>query len=167
MQFIIYTDGGCKGNRRDANCPGGYGYVMLDPSESVLGEGGGKVMDTTNNQMELLAVIKGLISLQVELNDNYGGAKNNSCMVITDSKYVCDNFDYLPEWKARGWRKKKKGTILNQPLWKQLDKLIPEFNHVEFSWVAGHSGVRYNERADTIVQEYMNGNVKPILAVKE
>ncbi len=161
MEFTVYTDGGCHGNRRDAGCPGGYGYVILDPGNNKICEGGGKRKDTTNNRMEMLAVIQGLIALKEILNDECCGSDIHDCIVKTDSRYVCDNFDdYLPEWKKNGWRKSKGGVVLNKDLWKRIDGLTPEFKSFRFQWVKGHARDKWNILVDQIAQDHIAG-LKP------
>lgn len=156
MQFTIFSDGGCSGNRRDSNCPGGYGYIILDPGNNNICEGGGKGFNTTNNRMELKAIIKGMIALKEILDKEYNGANKHDCIIKTDSKYVCDNFnDYLPEWKKNGWRKSKGGAVLNKDLWQRLDKLTPEFRASSFFWVRGHAKNKWNNLADSIVQKHI------------
>jgi len=149
----VYTDGGCHGNRRDAGCFGGYGFAILDPSGAIIRQGGGVGENTTNNRMEMKAVIMGLKILFLELSINYDGP-DHDCIVKTDSKYVCDNYsDYLPEWKKNGWRKSKGGEVLNKDLWKEMDKLTPEFKSFKFQWVKGHHRDKYNILVDGIAQE--------------
>jgi len=109
LEFTVYCDGGCSGNKRGAGCPGGYGYIILDPSNTIIKKDGGFEYNTTNNRMELQAAIKGMSALREILNEQYDDATKHSCIVKTDSKYVCDNFnDYLPIWKKNGWRKSKR-----------------------------------------------------------
>lgn len=153
MEFIIYTDGGCSGNKRDAGCPGGYGYVILDPSNTIILKGGGYRINVTNNQMELLAVIQGLKALKKELDAAYGGIKKHSCIIRPDSQYVSENYTaYLPMWKKNNWRKSNGKPVLNVDLWKKLDALTPEFKSYSFRWVKGHSRNQFNKMADMIVQ---------------
>jgi len=155
VKFIVYTDGGCSGNKRGAGCPGGYGYVILDPSNTIILKGGGHRINVTNNQMELLAVIQGLTALKKELDEAHGGASAHSCIVRPDSQYVSENYTaYLPDWKKRGWRKSNGKRVLNSDLWKQLDKLTPEFKSVGFKWVKGHASNKFNNMVDAIVQEH-------------
>ena len=156
MKFTLYTDGGCSGNRRDAGCPGGYGFVILDPGNNIILQCGSSCSNTTNNRMEMTAIIKGLMHLENILNHEYDGASKHDCVIKTDSKYVCENFnDYLPEWKKNGWRKSKGGLVLNKDLWKEIDKLTPEFRSFRFEWVKGHAKNKWNILADSIVQEHI------------
>ena len=151
MEFTIYTDGGCSGNKRGDNCPGGYGYLILDSGENILLRGGGNRTNVTNNQMELLGVIAGLKALKKLLDEEYGGSKNHVCIVRPDSKYVSDNFDeYMPIWKKNGWRKTNGKAVINLALWKVLDSLTPEFLTFRFNWVKGHHKNKFNNIVDEI-----------------
>lgn len=138
----IYTDGACSGNPGK----GGWGAVLVYGGKEK--ELSGAEKDTTNNRMELTAVIEAL------------GALNQPCNVIltTDSKYVCDaiNKGWVYSWKKNGWKKSDKKPALNVDLWEKLLPLLEKHN-VEFVWVKGHNGHPYNERCDTLaVSEYKN-----------
>lgn len=162
MEFTVFCDGGCSVNRRDANCLGGYGYVILDPSKTIIYEGGGKGYDTTNNIMEMVAVINGLRALKERLDKYYDGSLKHDCIVITDSKYVSENYtDYLSDWKKRGWRKANGSPVLNKEQWIEIDELTPEFKSFRFQWVKGHAKNRFNNRADALVQRFMRGGSHP------
>jgi ribonuclease HI len=138
-QVELFTDGACSGNPG----PGGWGTILrFDGTEKELSGGD---PDTTNNRMELTAIIKGLEAL----------TKPCRVALYTDSRYVVDaiNRGWLEKWRANGWRKAaSKGTgkpVLNRDLWEQLHDLIT--NHeVSFNWVRGHSGHPENERADRL-----------------
>ncbi len=145
MKFVeIFTDGACSGNPG----PGGWGAILrCDGKEKEL-SGGEK--DTTNNRMELTAVIKAL------------GALKFPCQVIvtTDSKYVCDaiNQKWVYSWRDNNWRKKDKKPALNPDLWQQLLDLL-EIHNVTFKWVKGHNDHPENERCDKLaVNEYLKLN---------
>lgn len=138
----IYTDGACSGNPGK----GGWGAVLVYGGKEK--ELSGAEKDTTNNRMELTAVIESL------------GALNQPCNVVltTDSKYVCDaiNKGWVYSWKKNGWKKSDKKPALNVDLWEKLLPLLEKHN-VEFVWVKGHNGHPYNERCDTLaVSEYKN-----------
>lgn len=138
----IYTDGACSGNPGK----GGWGAVLVYGGKEK--ELSGAEKDTTNNRMELTAVIESL------------GALNQPCNVVltTDSKYVCDaiNKGWVYSWKKSGWKKSDKKSALNVDLWEKLLPLLEKHN-VEFVWVKGHNGHPYNERCDTLaVSEYKN-----------
>lgn len=139
-QIEIYTDGACSGNPG----PGGWGAVLVyNGKEKELS---GSEKETTNNRMELTAVIMALNAL------------NQPCEVklTTDSKYVCDaiNKSWVYSWRKNGWKKSDKKPALNVDLWKELLSLL-EKHEVEFIWVKGHSGHKYNEICDALaVKEY-------------
>jgi len=158
MRYTIYTDGGCSGNKRDAGCSGGFGFIIIDESGAIVLEDGGRIENTTNNRMEMTAVINGAISLIRILKQLQQSPSKYSVVVCTDSQYVACNFeDYLPEWKERGWRKGNGQPVLNKDLWKQLDELIPEFQSFGFRWVKGHAEDAMNNRADAIVRKHIYG----------
>lgn len=139
-QIEIYTDGACSGNPG----PGGWGAVLVyNGKEKELS---GSEKETTNNRMELTAVIMALNAL------------NQPCEVklTTDSKYVCDaiNKGWVYSWRKNGWKKSDKKPALNVDLWKELLSLL-EKHDVEFIWVKGHNGHKYNEICDALaVKEY-------------
>ena len=134
-EIKIYTDGECSGNPG----PGGWGAVLEYGEHKKELSGGEK--DTTNNKMELTAVIKALSALK------------EPCKVIltTDSKYVCDSVTkgWVYSWQKNNWRKADKKPALNIELWEQLLPLL-ETHQVEFVWVKGHAGHPQNERCDAL-----------------
>lgn len=139
-EINIYTDGACSGNPG----PGGWGAVLVYNKHEKQISGADK--STTNNRMELTAVIKALEMLK------------EPCIVklTTDSKYVCDaiNKEWVFSWKRNNWRKADKKPALNVDLWEQLLPLL-EKHKVEFIWVKGHNGHKYNEICDKLaVAEY-------------
>ena len=137
----IYTDGACSGNPGK----GGWGAVLVYGNKEK--EISGADADTTNNRMELTAVIEALRILKEPCN----------VTLTTDSKYVCDaiNKEWVYSWKKNGWRKADKKPALNVDLWEQLLELLEKHN-VSFVWVRGHNGHPYNERCDTLaVNEYL------------
>ena len=130
----IYTDGACKGNPG----PGGWGALIVLEDEQIELRGGKK--ETTNNQMELMAVIKSL-----EHFDNKIDA-----IIYTDSKYVMDGItNYIKRWKINGWKTASKKPVKNSELWKSLDSLN-SFHNIQWNWVKGHSGHPGNEKADAL-----------------
>lgn len=139
-KVTLYTDGACSGNPGT----GGYGAILVhidtdgNKHEKELSEG---YKITTNNQMELLAVIVGLEALK----------KPCSVTVYSDSKYVVDAFNnkWIDGWIAKGWRTAGKSPVKNVELWQRLLKAKEQHN-VEFIWVKGHAGHEYNERCDTL-----------------
>jgi len=138
-KVYIYTDGACSGNPGK----GGWGAILV--YANIEKELCGGCADTTNNRMELTAVIEALKKLkepcEVEL--------------TTDSKYVCDsvNKGWLYSWKKNGWKKADKKPALNIDLWEELIPLL-ETHSVTFNWVKGHSGHPYNERCDALAVNY-------------
>lgn len=133
---IIYTDGACKGNPG----PGGWGVLLR--SGAVEKELFGGHPATTNNRMELQAVIEALRALK------------RPCRVtlFLDSEYVRKGItEWLPGWKARGWRTASKQPVKNAELWQELDALVQSGGHaIDWQWVKGHAGDPGNERADTL-----------------
>ena len=130
----IFTDGACSGNPG----PGGWGAILRwNGHEKELSGGEG---ETTNNRMEMMAVIKALEALN----------KASDVDLYTDSKYVMDGVNqWLEGWKAKGWKTAAKKPVKNQDLWERIDSLIQEHN-VTFHWVKGHAGHPENERADAL-----------------
>jgi ribonuclease HI len=133
----IYTDGACKGNPG----PGGWGAVLeYDGKEKELF--GGEPA-TTNNRMELTAVIEAL------------GALRRPCTVVlhTDSQYVQKGItEWIEGWKARGWRTAAKEPVKNADLWRKLDEVV-RTHRIRWVWVKGHSGHDGNERADALANK--------------
>ena len=135
----IYTDGGCDPN------PGPGGWAVLLRSEKQERELSGAQVDTTNNRMELTAAIEALLALpqpsQVEL--------------YTDSEYLKRGVtEWLPDWRRRNW-KRKGGALANVDLWQALDRAMQP-HQIRWCWVRGHSGNRYNQRVDRLVQQARN-----------
>ncbi len=132
----IYTDGACKGNPG----PGGWG-VLLKSGDTVKELFGGE-NPTTNNRMEMQAVIEAL------------GALKRPCAVTlhVDSQYVLKGItEWLPGWKAKGWRTAAKQPVKNVDLWQKLDALVAGGGHkIDWRWVRGHNGDPGNERADEL-----------------
>ncbi len=130
----IYTDGACSGNPG----PGGWGVVMRwNGHEKELS---GHDDETTNNRMELTAVIKALEALK----------RPSTVEVHTDSKYVQQGVnEWLAGWKARGWKTAAKKPVKNQDLWQALDAAMKDHD-ITFYWVKGHAGHPENERADSL-----------------
>lgn len=143
----IYTDGACKGNPG----PGGWGALLRTggtEKELFGGEPG-----TTNNRMELRAVIEALSALK------------RPCDVLlhVDSQYVLKGMtEWLPGWKAKGWRTADKKPVKNVDLWQQLDALVNGAGHrIEWRWVRGHNGDPGNERADELANRGVLASQRP------
>lgn len=134
MKVEIFTDGACRGNPG----PGGWGVLLrYGDTEKHLS---GAEPDTTNNRMELIAAIEGLRAL------------TRACKVevTTDSQYVKRGItEWLPNWKAKGWKNGRNKPVKNADLWQQLDQEVAR-HHVSWHWVKGHSGHRENEIADQL-----------------
>jgi ribonuclease HI len=130
----IYADGACRGN------PGPGGWAATLEYGEHLRELSGAEAQTTNNRMELTAVIRALEALK----------RGVSARVHTDSEYVVRGInEWLPNWKARGWRTADRKPVKNQDLWEQLDAAAARHD-IEWKWVKGHSGVPGNERVDAL-----------------
>ena len=133
----IYTDGACRGN------PGPGGWAALLSCEGREKELAGAEALTTNNRMELTAVIRALEALK----------KPAQARVFTDSQYVRRGItEWVPSWKARGWRTADRKPVKNQDLWVELDNLAAA-HRVEWHWVPGHAGVPGNERVDRLANQ--------------
>ena len=135
----IYTDGACKGNPG----PGGWG-VLLQSGQTIKELYGGE-LDTTNNRMEILAVIEALSALK------------RPCKVTLylDSEYVRKGItEWIVGWKARNWRTAAKTPVKNVDLWQRLDALVAGSGHqIDWRWVRGHAGDPGNERADALANQ--------------
>lgn len=135
-QVVIYTDGACKGNPG----PGGWGVYLR--SGAVEKDLCGGEAQTTNNRMELTAVIEALKALK----------KPSRLLIYMDSEYVRKGItEWLPGWKARGWKTAAKQPVKNVDLWQALDALVNAGGHdIDWRWVKGHAGDPGNERADAL-----------------
>jgi ribonuclease HI len=133
----MYTDGACRGNPG----PGGWGALITFEGSSKEMFGG--KLDSTNNQMELSAAIKGLAALKEPCNVD----------LFTDSKYVMNGItQWIHNWKKNSWRTAAKKDVKNKELWQKLDELI-NFHQVQWHWVKGHSGDEGNEIADQLANK--------------
>ncbi len=142
IEINLYTDGACSGNPG----PGGWAFILEHIPSGKVSEQSGSAAETTNNRMELEAVVQGLQVLK------------RPCRVelFTDSVYVGKGMsEWMPKWKQQGWKRKEKGKLVpikNEDLWVQLDGLL--VNHqVKYTRVAGHSGHPQNERCDQLAVE--------------
>jgi ribonuclease HI len=130
----IYTDGACRGNPG----PGGWGALLVAGRHRKTLYGGER--ETTNNRMELTAAIEALNALK--------GSRR--VVLHTDSKYLKEGIEsWLPDWKARGWRRSNRKPVKNQDLWQALDAAVGRHQLV-WRWVRGHSGHPGNEEADAL-----------------
>lgn len=135
-EIVIYTDGACKGNPG----PGGWGAILragTNEKEIFGGE-----LGTTNNRMELTAVIEALTALK----------RPCSVVLYLDSEYVRKGItEWIHGWKARGWKTAAKQPVKNADLWQRLDALVAGGGHrIDWRWVKGHSGDPGNEHADAL-----------------
>ena len=138
-QITIYTDGGCHGNPG----AGGWGAVLLDGVNEIELSGGENM--TTNNRMELTAAIEVLRYAK----EHYPSRK---IQLFIDSQYVKNGITaWIKNWKTKGWKTADKKAVKNQDLWVALDKLNEE-SEVEWTWVKGHAGIKYNEVCDSLCQ---------------
>jgi len=147
----IYTDGGCSGNPG----PGGWAYVMVLETfqgPRVVKENSGGEKGTTNNRMELTAVIESLRALKAADTDPQNALPRRA-VIFTDSQYVQKGItEWIHKWKKNAWRTSDKKPVKNQELWSELDSLAGELS-LEWEWVRGHAGVEFNERCDKMAQE--------------
>lgn len=136
-KVILYTDGACSGNPG----PGGWGAILMYKENKKELSGGKK--DTTNNIMEITAVLEGLKALK------------NDCEVevYSDSAYVVNAFNakWIDNWKKNGWKNSQKEDVKNKELWQELDTLVKRYK-VKFNKVKGHSTNEYNNRCDELAR---------------
>lgn len=135
----IFTDGACSGNPG----PGGWGVILRYRGTEKELSGGAP--ETTNNRMELTAVIEALKALKRECD----------VVIHTDSRYVMDGVQqWLPNWKQNGWRtSNKKSPVKNVDLWQELDSLLKKHT-IRWIWVKGHNGHEENERVDKLARDF-------------
>jgi len=162
--FGIYTDGGCSGNPG----PGGWAYVMVQKTfqgYQVIAKNMGAEKETTNNRMELIAVIEALRAFKT-MSGASGALETpqkpqltspleapRQAALYTDSQYVQKGItEWIRNWKRNSWRTSDKKPVKNQDLWKELDSLAQELP-IRWEWVKGHAGNEYNELCDAMTQE--------------
>jgi ribonuclease HI len=146
MHLTIYTDGSCRPHNPG---PGGWAFIILD-EQNITTERYGGELDTTNNRMELYAVIAALESViqTATIFDTF--------TVITDSQYVQQGISkWIKQWKHNGWKTGTKEPVKNQDLWQRLDKAAGQLN-MAWQWVKGHAGNTYNERCDLLARTAIN-----------
>ena len=133
----LYTDGACKGNPGK----GGWGVLMRYGSHEKELFGG--EAHTTNNRMELTAIIQGLAALK----------RPCAVVIYTDSQYVKNGMEqWIHGWKKNGWKTASKQPVKNEDLWQQLDRLAAQ-HQIQWQWVRGHAGHAENERADALANQ--------------
>ncbi|BEU86553.1 hypothetical protein TAMA11512_00170 [Selenomonas sp. TAMA-11512] len=138
---LVYTDGSCL---RNPAGPGGWAVCIVDESAANgFRTVSGGVPSTTNNRMEMTAVIEALRTV----------SPGDSLTVVTDSQYVKNGITkWIFSWKKRGWKKADGESVLNQDLWMEMDRLMAT-RRVDFQWVKGHAGSRYNEICDALAKK--------------
>ena len=139
-EVTIYTDGACSGNPGK----GGWGAILIYAKEKKYMSGSKQL--TTNNQMELIATIEALKAI----------LKPSNIALYTDSQYVKNGItSWIFNWKKNGWKTANKKPVANKDLWIELEKYV-DFHSVNWFWVKGHSGDKYNEIADELAVKAMN-----------
>ena len=138
----LFTDGACSGNPG----PGGWAFILRHPESGKELEQSGGEPETTNNRMELTAVVRGLEALR----------QPSAVELFTDSTYVGQGLSqWMAKWKANGWRRRERNRwspVKNEDLWRELDKILGQ-HRVKYTRVAGHSGHAENERCDLLAVE--------------
>lgn len=144
QKTIIYTDGGCHGNPG----PGAWAYVVVDgDGKRIAHEAAGGAPHTTNNQMELDAVIHGLTWISQSRDTD------EAVTVRTDSQYVRNGItNWIHTWMRNGWRTASRSPVKNRERWQTLHELASRLS-VNWEWVRGHAGDELNERCDALVQQ--------------
>ena len=137
----LFTDGGCSGNPG----PGGWAFILRHPGTGKEMEKSGAEDNTTNNRMELMAVIEGLKALK----------RTCEIAIYTDSVYVQKGMtEWIHAWRQRGWRTSDKKPVKNEDLWRILDDKLSHSGHdIHWHWVKGHSGDWGNEQADALANQ--------------
>lgn len=152
MKFIVYTDGSCFGNGYDENS-GGWGFVILDGNDNIVFENHGQENDTTNQRMELTALIEALHYCRYIMSASKAD-ETSTFSILSDSAYIinCYKQKWYARWILNGWKNAKKEPVANRDLWEQI---IPFFSSefFDFGKVLGHSGVKWNEYVDQLARE--------------
>ncbi len=142
FDYIIYTDGACSGNPGS----GGWAAIIFNKISGQKSKIIGGEMETTNNRMELMAIIHALESIP----------KESSLQIFTDSKYVINGIElWIKKWKINDWIGSNKKKVKNKDLWIKLDMLSSQFQ-IKWNWVKGHSGNKYNEEVDRLARHQIN-----------
>ena len=138
MKYTIYTDGACSGNPG----PGGWGAVIFD-EKNKQNNISGRVKETTNNRMELIAPIMALKKIE----------SKSDVVIFTDSTYVKNGItEWIVKWKDNGWKNSSKKPVKNKDLWVKLNNLCQK-NKITWKWVKGHSNNKYNNLADELATQ--------------
>lgn len=143
----IYTDGACSGNPG----PGGWATIVLIDDKEIVLRGG--EAQTTNNRMELTALINALEYAKSIWSPLENSNEKLNLEIYSDSKYVIDGvMSWMPNWIKRGWKGSDKKPVKNRDLWERINELQKGLN-LKFTWVKGHNEDKYNEMADIIAVE--------------
>jgi ribonuclease HI len=137
----VFTDGACAGNPG----PGGWAWALADASQQVVAHGSGSEKQSTNQRMEVWAVLDALTTMLAHVDEDVE--------IVSDSTYVVNCFrdSWWRGWEGRGWKNSQKQPVANQDLWKPLVALYKEHAHrISFRWVKGHSGNKMNDAVDTL-----------------
>ena len=153
MPFFLFTDGGCHGNPG----PGGWAWRLVDSSNEVVAERFGSEAATTNNEMELTAVVDGLQAVRDTIRAREADADAADIEVVTDSQYVRQGITaWIKRWRVNGWRTAAKKPVKNRALWQRLDQVNSQVAP-RWRWVKAHAGDEHNEACDRLVQHAILG----------
>lgn len=154
MRYQIYTDGACSNNGAE-DAAGGWAYVILDEQEKVCEYAQSQEIGTTNQRMELQAIIHAL----KRITDNTYPAGFFVCEIHSDSAYCINaiNDKWIVKWRSNGWVTSARQPVKNQDLWKELYDLYAHDERFVFKKVKGHSDNRWNNYVDELAQEAKNG----------
>ncbi len=151
MDFEIYTDGACSGN------PGPGGYAFIIKSKGTDLKVAGFKRETTNNQMELTAIVRALEHMQT-----FPRQKDNTVTLYSDSAYCINSINgmWLKAWKDNGWKTRQDKEVANRELWERLYEVLSTFKaKLKFVKIKGHSGNKYNELVDKAAKEIIKKNL--------
>lgn len=165
MEIVIYTDGACKGNPGK----GGWAFAIIRNGEVVKTQKG-HVKITTNNRMEMTAVVEALTYLHIQCNNQESSISwlqqpvnlNKTLIVMkVDSQYVIKGITkWIHGWKKNNWKNSKNEDVLNKDLWEALDACTKPFPNLEWAWIKGHGNDKYNILVDKLACE---GAISPII----
>jgi len=151
--FMIFGDGACRGNPG----PGAWASILQKDNGEIISKSSGVEFLTTNNKMELDAIIKGLNSLIDYFMDSGHSKSDVPVYIFSDSKYVVDGLNsWMANWKNRSWKKADGKEPENVDKWKELDMILSNFKNVNYVWVKGHAGHPQNELCDQMCNEALN-----------
>lgn len=152
QKFIIYTDGSCRGNGKENNT-GGYAFVILNENDKVLVKRSCQELNTTNNRMEMKAIIEALGEVMHFIN-----GQNFLIEIYSDSAYVhnCKTQKWYKSWQNNNWKNSKKEPVKNKELWELLIFFFEDARFI-FNKVKGHAGNKYNEIVDKLAVAASDG----------